>query len=103
MNNSQYHLLVDKVWNDIEEGIEQSGADIDFEQSGNVFTLDFADGSQIILNRQEPKHEIWLASKSGGYHFVYQDDLWVCTKTKKEFFQLLKQECSLHAGEQVDW
>lgn len=103
MDNSTYHQLVDEQWNAIEEGIERSGADIDYEINGNVFTLEFEDGSQIVLNRQEPKHEIWLASRSGGYHFSYQDNKWVCSKTALDLHQLLTQECSLHAGETVNW
>ncbi|MBN8115086.1 iron donor protein CyaY, partial [Vibrio vulnificus] len=65
MNETEFHQLVDSQMQIIEEAIDDSGADIDFETSGNVMTLEFDDGSQIIINRQEPMKEIWLASKSG--------------------------------------
>lgn len=103
MNTSQYHELVDAQWMAIEEGIDESGADIDYETSGNVLTLDFEDRSQIIINRQEPMKEIWLASRSGGFHFGYQDGEWICSKTGMPFMEMVKQECSKHAGETVDW
>ena len=103
MDNSLYHKLVDEQWDRIERGINDSGVDIDYEISGNIFTLDFDNGSQIVINRQEPKHEIWLASKTGGYHFVYKNEQWVCTKSGIEFSELLKRECSIHAEEEVSW
>lgn len=103
MNTSQYHELVDAQWMAIEDGIDESGADIDYETNGNVLTLDFADRSQIIINRQEPMREIWLASRSGGFHFSYQDGKWLCSKSGMEFIDMVKQECSKHAGEAVDW
>ncbi|RXJ72678.1 iron donor protein CyaY [Veronia nyctiphanis] len=103
MNTSQYHELVDKEWLSIEEGIDESGADIDYETTGNVMTLDFEDRSQIIINRQEPMSEIWLASRSGGFHFAYRDGQWVCTRTNVGFMDMVKQECSKHAGEDVNW
>lgn len=103
MNSSEYHDLVDQQWQVIEDGIDESGADIDYETSGNVLTLDFEDRSQIIINRQEPMREIWLASKSGGFHFSYQGEKWMCSKTGLELIELVKQECSKHAGEDVDW
>lgn len=103
MDNSQYHQLVDIQWTAIEEAIDNSDADIDYETNGNVLTLEFEDGSQIVINRQEPKHEIWLASKSGGYHFSYQNEQWICSKTGLNFNQLLNQECTLHAGEQISF
>lgn len=103
MNSSQYHQQVDEQWQAIQDGIDDSGADIDYELHGNVLTLEFADRSQIIINRQEPMQEIWLASKSGGFHFRYLDGQWLCSKTGIEFGALVRQECSKQAGEVVSW
>lgn len=103
MNDTQFHQLVDLQMQQIEEAIDESGADIDYDISGNVMTLEFEDRSQIIINRQEPMHEIWLASKSGGFHFKLQGDVWICSKTGNELFQLVKDECEKHAGEAIEW
>lgn len=103
MNTTQYHELVDAQWMLIEDGIDASGADIDYETTGNVLTLDFDDRSQIVINRQEPLHEIWLASKSGGFHFRYQEGLWRCSKTGVIFMTMVKEECSKQAFEKVEW
>ncbi len=103
MNTSEFHQLVDEQWLLIEEGIDESGADIDYETTGNVLTLEFDDRSQIVINRQEPMAEIWLASKSGGFHFQYKNKRWICSKTNLEFIPMVKEECTKHAGETIDW
>lgn len=103
MNDTEFHQQVDLELEKIEQLIDDSGADIDYESVGNVMTLEFADRSQIVINRQEPMHEIWLASRSGGFHFKLIDEQWICSKTGLELVELLKGECEKHAGEPVDW
>ncbi|MCE0493555.1 iron donor protein CyaY [Vibrio salinus] len=103
MNDTEFHQLVDIQFTKLEQLIDDSGADIDYDTSGNVMTLEFENRSQIIINRQEPLHEIWLASKSGGFHFKLNDQQWICTKTGKEFIQLIKEECEKQADEEIDW
>lgn len=103
MNETEFHQLVDSQMQIIEQAIDDSGADIDYETTGNVMTLEFDDRSQIIINRQEPMKEIWLASKSGGFHFQWQDEQWICSKTGVELINMVKQECEKHAGEEIDW
>lgn len=103
MNDTEFHQLADDKMQIIEEMIDDSGADIDFETSGNVMTLEFEDRSQVIINRQEPMKEIWLASKSGGFHFSYQNEEWICSKTGLELIDMVKQECEKHADEEIEW
>ncbi|MBM7037570.1 iron donor protein CyaY [Vibrio ulleungensis] len=103
MKESEFHQLADALLTQIEEMIDESGADIDYEATGNVLTLEFEDRSQIVINKQEPMREIWLASKSGGYHFSLQADAWICSKSGLELIELVKQECVKHANEPIDW
>ncbi|MBE8563890.1 iron donor protein CyaY [Vibrio splendidus] len=103
MNDTEFHQLVDIQMQNIEEAIDESEADVDYEVTGNVMTLEFENRSQIIINRQEPMREIWLASKSGGFHFKLVDDKWTCSKTGMELFEMVKKECEKHADEEINW
>ncbi len=38
------------------------------------FIITFDDGSQIVVNKQEPLQELWLASKLGGYSSAIRMD-----------------------------
>lgn len=103
MNDTEYHQIVDEVFSQLEEAIDDSGSDIDYEIIGNVMNLEFDDRSQIVINKQEAMKEIWLASKSGGFHFSYIDEKWICSKSGSEFFSFVKNECDKHAGEVINW
>lgn len=103
MNDTEFHQLVDIQFDTLEKLIDESGADIDYEVIGNVMNLEFDNRSQIVINRQEPMHEIWLASKTGGYHFQFKDEKWICSKTEKEFLQLVKEECEKQSDEEIEW
>ncbi len=103
MNETEFHQRADEQMQIIEQAIDDSGEDIDYETTGNVMTLEFDDRSQIIINRQEPMKEIWLASKSGGFHFQWQNEQWICSKTGVELISMVKQECEKHADEEIEW
>lgn len=102
MNDSQYNLLADELLLAIEEAIEDCGQDIDYESVGGLLTLNFKDGSKIIINKQPPLHEIWVATKFNGHHFTYQDPLWHDKRAGDELWQFLSQAVSKQAGADVN-
>jgi iron-sulfur cluster assembly protein CyaY len=76
----------------------QSDADLDNQRTGGMVTLTFADRSQIVVNLQRPLHEIWLATRTGGYHYRWNGAHWVDTKGAGELFERLSRDASQHAG-----
>ncbi|WP_085318401.1 iron donor protein CyaY [Derxia lacustris] len=105
MSPSEFLALADETLNTIEDAISTVGdtTDLDIEatRSGNVVTIDFANGSKIIVNSQEPMQEIWLAAKSGGFHFKWDGNAWMDTKGAGEFFAALSKYASEQAGAPV--
>jgi len=77
---------------------DESDADIDNQRTGGMITLTFANRSQIIINLQKPLHEVWLAARSGGYHFRFDGQQWADTKGQGEFFQRLTQDATTQSG-----
>ena len=100
MNDSEFHQLADALMQSLEEALDayQDDADIDCETNGGVMTLSFEDGSKIVVNRQEPLHQIWLATRAGGYHFDYHDGQRRCSRSAATFSQVLNEACSAQAG-----
>jgi CyaY protein len=78
---------------------EETDADIDNQRTGGMVTLVFANRSQIVINLQKPLHEVWMAAKSGGYHYKYNSEQWASTKGEGEFFSHLSANASLQAGQ----
>ena len=77
---------------------DQALADIDNQRVGGMVTLVFSNKSQIVLNMQKPLHEIWLAAKSGGYHYKFNSNQWLDTKGQSDFFSDLSRCASEQAG-----
>lgn len=78
---------------------ETTDADIDNQRVGGMVTLVFRDRSQIVINLQKPLHEVWLAARSGGYHYKFSDGQWRDTKTGEEFFARLSAAATEHSGQ----
>ena len=63
----------------IEQALE--AADLDFETPADgIIEVEFEDGSKLIINRHGVAREIWVAARSGGFHFKPQNGDWVDTK-----------------------
>ena len=101
MTESEFLALAEAVLARVEAAVEESEVDIDCERTGNVLTLEFDDGSKIIVNLQTPMSEIWVAARSGGYHFRLKGDEWRDTRDGAELFDALSRFASQQAGETV--
>lgn len=89
MTDTEFQAVVDSTLVQVEEYIESLvdtlDIDADCMRSGNVLTLDFEDKGKMILNSQVANHELWLAARSGGFHYKLQDGQWVDTRSKAPF------------------
>ncbi len=97
MNDSQYHQLVDDIFITLEEALDECETDIDYESAGGILTLIFLNGTKIILNKQAPLHQIWVATKFNGHHFNYVDGVWIDERTDAEFWSFMDQAASKQA------
>jgi CyaY protein len=103
MNDTEFMQRVEEILMQIEESMDNQEADIDASRSGDgILTLEFENRSQVIINRQQNNHEIWVAARSGGFHFSFQPDRkqWQDGKNN-ELFALLTRVCTEQAGEEV--
>lgn len=103
MTESEFNKLADETLARIEQSLDDGDTDIDYEMNGGVLELSFENGSKIIINRQTAAREIWVAAKSGGYHFLWKDGAWHDTRDGGELFAALGRYASEQAGEPVSF
>jgi CyaY protein len=102
MDDSEFNARAEQAMNRIEMALEASAADIDFElASAGVLEIEFADGSKIIVNRHGVAREIWIAARSGGFHFRWDGEVWRDTRDGVELMERLSLLASQQAGEPV--
>ena len=100
MNESDFHRAVDAVLARIEAGVEAAdGIDVDLE--AGILTVTCPDESRVIVNRQTPNREIWVAARSGGFHFVLRESRWIDTRSGEELLASLARIIAQQAGAQV--
>jgi CyaY protein len=103
MTESEFNKLADETLARIEQSLDDCDTDIDCEMNGGVLELSFENGSKIIVNRQTASREIWVAAKSGGYHFLWRDGAWHDTRDGMELFVALGKYASEQAGELISF
>jgi CyaY protein len=106
MTESEFLALADSTLKAIERALEQAAddtdADIECGRSGNVLDVEFVDnGSKIIINSQEAMQEIWVAARSGGFHYRYDNGKWINTRDGSELFAALSQMASAQSGAEL--
>ncbi len=104
LSNSLFHDLVDTTQRNLEDIIDSGDADIDIENSAGILTLTFENQHQLILSRQEPLKQLWLADRTGGFHFDYDSEqaAWYCAGTQETLAQMLNTILLAHTQEDFD-
>lgn len=101
MTETEFLQHTDTLFTYIEDALDEGGWGFDCRPAGNVLTLEAEDGTQVVVNRHTPNRELWIAAKSGGYHFARQDGRWIATRDGSEFFDVLGRVLSEACGEAV--
>ncbi|WOV90224.1 MAG: iron donor protein CyaY [Candidatus Zeuxoniibacter abyssi] len=89
MNENDYQAACKELFERIEERLEET--DTDYNNNGGVLEIEPETGGKIIINRQAPMREVWLAAKSGGRHFAFKNGEWIDTRDGRDFFAHLKE------------
>ena len=82
----------------IEAVIDRSDVDCDVADRDGVVELGFEDGSKIVLNLHLAMQEIWLAARSGAYHFRPSHGGWFDTRGESSLRAVLAQALQMHSA-----
>jgi len=102
MTESEYQQLTDAVFKRLEAALDEHDDVIDYERAaGGVLELEFEDGSKMVVNKQAAAQEIWVAARSGGFHFQFAEEAWRDSRSGEELFAALSRLASAQAGEPI--
>ena len=106
MSESEFLALAEATLNQIEAALDRLNdedvLDVECSRSGNVLEIEFIDnGTKIIVNSQAPMREMWVAARSGGFHYKRVDGQWLNTRDGSELFAALSTMASEQAGAAV--
>ena len=72
LTENEFNRTADATIAQIERALDAAGVDdIDYETVADILTIEFANGSKIIVNKQGAAKQLWVAARSGGFHYNY--------------------------------
>jgi CyaY protein len=102
MDENEFEALAEAELARIEQAFEANGVDADIEaKADGVLEIEFADGSKMIINRHGAAREIWVAARSGGFHFRHDGRQWRNTRDGSELYAALSRLVTEQSGEPV--
>ena len=105
--DADYRRLSDAVLSGIEATVDrwlqEDVVDIDSHRTGGLLELSFPNGSKLVINTQPPLQELWLAARSGGFHYRYVAGQWCDTRDGSRFFDRLSLCASEQAGKHLQF
>lgn len=102
MTDTEFERFADGTLAAIERAIEASALDVDLQTKGaGVLEIEFQDGSKMIVNRNVAARELWVAAKTGGFHYRHDGRVWRDTRDGVELFEALSRLVSAQAGAPV--
>lgn len=100
MNDTEFLRLAEAAFARIQEALEN--ADLDFEQPADgILEVEFDDGSKLVINRHQAAREIWVAARSGGFHFRHDGAAWKDTRDGSELYARLAALIESQGGVRV--
>ncbi|MFB9888008.1 iron donor protein CyaY [Balneatrix alpica] len=102
MTESEFHDQVDATLEAIEAVLDDASTDLDVSLNGGVLTIICENGSRLILTRQTPVKQLWLATKADGIHFDWDGEQWRDGQGRT-LQQVFSQAFTEQAGESLDF
>ncbi len=102
MTETKFIELAESTLQRIQSAVEEVDEDLDVDRQGNVLTIEFDDGFQIVINLQTPTRQIWLASLKGGHHYEFCSSDWLDTSSKHSITEDLSALLSKKLGRLVE-
>ena len=104
MTESEFHRAVDEVLRARRGGGGKARRRSTSTSKAGILTIGCPDGTKVIVNRQTPNREIWVAARSGGFHFAARDGAWRDTRTRQRALRRRSRAIlAAQAGERVDF
>ena len=102
MNDTEFLARIDSILDAVEAQadawFENLDLDVETRRQGHVLNLVFDNGHQIVINSQGPLQEIWVAARSGGFHYRFDGENWKDTREGPDLQEALSRLCSEAAG-----
>src|SRR5215218_3244694 len=89
---------LDAIGGALDAALAHNDADVDWNLNDGILEIEPEGGGKLIVNRHVPNREIWVAARSGGFHFRPVEGRWRDTRSGNELGSALAALLAAHAG-----
>src|SRR4051794_9228384 len=101
-SDSEFMRVTDRVLESIGNALDESEGDVDWTLNDGVLTIECADGSKLIVNRHLANREVWVAARSGGFHFRPVAGAWLDTRSGETLAATVSRGLQEQAGLELE-
>lgn len=100
-----YQGTLRRIEETVEAAINERDAEIDYESGNDMLTLSFSNRSVAIISRQSAIRQLWLAARSGGFHYDYDASRqqWICSSNGQTLVDMLQTICRDQGGVSISF
>jgi CyaY protein len=105
MTEAEFHDLIEETFQSLEECLDKIDDDLDYQMGGGILTVDFENGTTMVFSRQPPTQQLWLAARSGGFHFTYDEEAgdWRGTREGQMFRPFVVEQMREQGSIEFSW
>ena len=99
LSEREFEILADRTLTEMVETIadaEEEGIEVDLESG--VLSIEFDDGTKYVVNSHRAARQIWMSADASAWHFDWNGEAWLSTKSSDELWSLLEQRMSKKLG-----
>lgn len=105
MTESEFNDQIELTFEALEQALDEVEDGLDYELAGSVLTVDFDNDTTMVFSRQPPTQQLWLAARSGGFHFAWDESAgdWRGTRDGALFRPFVVEQMHSQGGIDFAW
>jgi CyaY protein len=105
MTEAEFNDAIENTFDALEHALDQVDEGLDYENAGGLLTVDFENDTTMVFSRQPPTQQLWLAARSGGFHFAWDAAAgdWRGTRDGELFRPFVVQQMLAQGGIDFAW
>ncbi len=101
LSESRYLALASAELEQLLTALDELGDDIEAELASDILSIEFTDGNKFVINSHRAARQIWMAAGTTAWHFDYDGECWLATKTGRELWAVIAEALTEQLGRPV--
>jgi CyaY protein len=93
-----FDLTADKTLLHLETCLTELDDSMEVELSMGVLSIEFESGQKFVINSHRAARQIWMSAHATAWHFNYNGEAWIASKSNHELFAVVNQQVGKALG-----